>query len=1125
MKEFKVNEHITLKLVNEKTFIYIKEKNFCLEKLGQEGVNIINNVLNSLDTKGKYIFLYKLIEFGYFYVRYDKKIVEEVLNLLDQQFLLNLVSYILTSFMIDWKKVNFDLDFLYRSYIFKTLLMLKDIKHPLAKDNFKEEVLKLIENRNALLYLHLHFEYFLEFLPKEDISSLFKNIDLNTLVNNFIEYTEIILEWADTDWVTSRLEGMGEIGLTLLLELIKEDYDYELKEIIAISISKLVKEHGDSSKRTLINFLIHAPYEKIKDLFDFEFITLLNKKDIIEIANTPEANLLDKLNKAIEEKYPGSYLEHILSKLGQIGADLIFKLAQKRDFLFYHITGALKELGEDMIDSFIRNVVINENNYEYGDWGYDLVKLFFNIFEEEKLKEILESHEYNIIERLLKTYNPSNKWGNRSIVNFFYNSYEALDYGYILKINSKLPMSIKEEILEIYQEYAYDFDYEWSYQYATPEKIRRANKAKEMINLLQGDFKKALNKILDEYNYLNYEIIEEFEKIGGEALEMLKLMLKEILYYINFELPDSFAIFIMHIVKLLDCETIVKYLDNQHALKELTYNEDYLNLKRLLIPILECYKKAPNTKAYQHAMSVIKKINNFLLVPLCYELDKYNELYYNEAIKVLSIISGVHEELIRNCFLKVVNYGEDLIYFFHKGKDYPDWNPELETLNGLLNKFYFHIEEIIDKKFDSKEEIDFSSSNLDSKFKQNFFEMLQYILIEEKVKELYSKDELKTLIYEYFNKLTNGKLEVFSYVMVGEKKYFVREGVLDISKDYRSHPRGGGIEDIDEIIGLDKIKNVTWLKLDGNSITEIKGLDNFTNLKRLSLSHNKISEIKGLNNLHNLERLNLSSNEITEIKGLNNLHNLEGLDLSSNDITEIKGLNNLRNLEWIYLSRNNIRELKGLENLENLKKIELDDYKIPELDFLNTSDAQELVNYCREMPKDGIWKEPLITKVRAPDAITVFFLEKCLLYLKKFRSDKRMLNFVSILINHLKEIKNHISRVKKIHPVKFLDFLCKELNFSNRSEFERFIQDIYNFGKKIYEKISAENLEKKCVIQFSKFWLKWIIKSSPYKVQGFPENDNNIIHEIHEPFFVPLGNTSFYYKKDRDSILLCISSY
>lgn len=78
------------------------------------------------------------------------------------------------------------------------------------------------------------------------------------------------------------------------------------------------------------------------------------------------------------------------------------------------------------------------------------------------------------------------------------------------------------------------------------------------------------------------------------------------------------------------------------------------------------------------------------------------------------------------------------------------------------------------------------------------------------------------------------------------------------------------IDDITKIKGLEKLRDLKVLDMNGNNISEIKGLKNLINLKRLDLSENKITEIKGLEKLENLEELDLGGNKITEIKGLEN---------------------------------------------------------------------------------------------------------------------------------------------------------------------------------------------------------------------------------------------------------------
>ena len=126
------------------------------------------------------------------------------------------------------------------------------------------------------------------------------------------------------------------------------------------------------------------------------------------------------------------------------------------------------------------------------------------------------------------------------------------------------------------------------------------------------------------------------------------------------------------------------------------------------------------------------------------------------------------------------------------------------------------------------------------------------------------------------------------------------------------------------------LKDLEILLLKGCSIEEIKNLENFPKLRELDLSSNKISEIKGLDNLTNLESLNLEYNNITEIKGLDTLINLHDLNLSYNKINEIRGLDSLINLVDLKLFHNHIKEIKGLENLTNLWFISLGLNEIPD---------------------------------------------------------------------------------------------------------------------------------------------------------------------------------------------------
>ncbi len=134
------------------------------------------------------------------------------------------------------------------------------------------------------------------------------------------------------------------------------------------------------------------------------------------------------------------------------------------------------------------------------------------------------------------------------------------------------------------------------------------------------------------------------------------------------------------------------------------------------------------------------------------------------------------------------------------------------------------------------------------------------------------------------------------FVEVEGKKYYLWNSVLDLC--------GLKISSIKEIIGIEKLKSLKALKLNGNKLEKVQDLGILKNLKKLTLSNNEITEINGLESMQTLEHLDLSSNKISEIKGLDELKELKFLDLGGNQISEIKGLGNLGNLKNLSIGDN-----------------------------------------------------------------------------------------------------------------------------------------------------------------------------------------------------------------------------
>jgi len=228
----------------------------------------------------------------------------------------------------------------------------------------------------------------------------------------------------------------------------------------------------------------------------------------------------------------------------------------------------------------------------------------------------------------------------------------------------------------------------------------------------------------------------------------------------------------------------------------------------------------------------------------------------------------------------------------------------------------------------------------------------------------------------------------------GEMVEFAINNKLDL--------RNCGITDINDIEGLNSLKNLRLLDLSYNQITEIRDLENLKNLKWLCLNDNQIYEIKGLENLEKLEHLILNNNKISDIKGLEKLTNLVNLKLDYNKIIEIKGLENLRNLKFLNLNDNQISEIKGVKNLYNLTILELESNLITEIKGLENLKYLGDLNFYNNQ----------ITEIKGLENL-------------------RNLNFLNLNNNQISEIKGleYLSKLKVLRiasnliPTKVIDEL------------------------------------------------------------------------------------------------------
>ena len=119
------------------------------------------------------------------------------------------------------------------------------------------------------------------------------------------------------------------------------------------------------------------------------------------------------------------------------------------------------------------------------------------------------------------------------------------------------------------------------------------------------------------------------------------------------------------------------------------------------------------------------------------------------------------------------------------------------------------------------------------------------------------------------------------------------------------------------------LTGLTWLTLEGNSISDIASLKGLTALTYLNLGGNSISDIASLKGLTALTELYLWGNSISDIAALKGLTALTILYLENNSISNIASLKGLTALTYLNLSNNSISDIAALEKLTKLTTLYL----------------------------------------------------------------------------------------------------------------------------------------------------------------------------------------------------------
>ena len=203
MKEFKINEYITLKLEDNKTIIYVKDEEFMqckalLLEIPTDKIKSLKNI-ESIDEVADR--LDKALEFS------DGGINDKIPP--ETEFWGH------CSNLQTWFENNYDTRLLHKNLAFYLLKKLSEIGDPLAKKVFKDEIVKRISSGYIPVIKFLVETRHLDFFTNEEIKTLFQGYE-------FIKYNGKIIPMVQDTLDLSFLEikDLSDvIGLNKLISL------------------------------------------------------------------------------------------------------------------------------------------------------------------------------------------------------------------------------------------------------------------------------------------------------------------------------------------------------------------------------------------------------------------------------------------------------------------------------------------------------------------------------------------------------------------------------------------------------------------------------------------------------------------------------------------------------------------------------------------------------------------------------------------------------------------------------------------------------------------------------------------------------------------------------------------
>uniref|UniRef100_A0A8C0P8S1 Leucine rich repeats and IQ motif containing 1 n=1 Tax=Canis lupus familiaris TaxID=9615 RepID=A0A8C0P8S1_CANLF len=167
-------------------------------------------------------------------------------------------------------------------------------------------------------------------------------------------------------------------------------------------------------------------------------------------------------------------------------------------------------------------------------------------------------------------------------------------------------------------------------------------------------------------------------------------------------------------------------------------------------------------------------------------------------------------------------------------------------------------------------------------------------------------------------------------------------------------------ENLENLCGLESLKNLQQLIVDHNRLISTKGLCDTPTIVYLDCSHNHLTKVEGIENCGLLQVLKLQGNYLTELPSLENHVLLRELHLDDNSISTVEELSSywLPLLQNLTLSQNSLTKIIPLFHFVSLEKLDVSNNCLSDL-----TSAIRWFDACYSLHELSLTGNPLLQEI------------------------------------------------------------------------------------------------------------------------------------------------------------------